>query len=153
MSVHHRTSMHRDAEAAFTIYESNNPVGIEHSAWNGSFLLIFRTGRIFTIHADTLNNRCNKDEYRQILGCPSIQWGFSTAKIAPTLRSGIPSGALALLLLTSDKPNSSACIRSGPGHFCPAPHVAMGVGLYLHPSPGASVILKQSRRGRPTYSL
>jgi hypothetical protein len=21
----------------------------------------------------------------------------------------------------------------GLGHFCPAPHVAMGVGLYLHP--------------------
>src|ERR1700722_781261 len=79
--MHHRTSMHRDAEAAFAIYESNNPVGIEHSAWNGSFLLIVRTGRIFTIHADTLNNGCDKDEYRQILGCPSIQWGFSTAKI------------------------------------------------------------------------
>jgi hypothetical protein len=23
------------------------------------------------------------------------------------------------------------CSLSGPGHFCPAPHVAMGVGLYL----------------------
>ena len=45
-----------------------------------SFLLIVRTRRIFTTHAATLKNGCDVDEYRWILGCPSIQWGFVTAR-------------------------------------------------------------------------
>jgi hypothetical protein len=37
-----------------------------------SFLLIVRTGRIFTTRSVTLNRGKQTDEYRQILGCPSI---------------------------------------------------------------------------------
>ena len=72
MSMHHRISMHRNREAAFAVHKSNNPVGIEHDARTGSFLLIVRTGRIFTTHVDTLRNGCDMDEYRRILGCSSI---------------------------------------------------------------------------------
>jgi hypothetical protein len=71
--------MHRDAEAAFTVYEPNNPLGIEHDLRNGSFLLIVRTGRIFTAHGAILRKGCDMNEYRRILGCSSIQWGFVTA--------------------------------------------------------------------------
>ena len=42
--------MHRYTEAAFTIHEANNPVGIEHITRIYSFLLIFRTGRFVTHH-------------------------------------------------------------------------------------------------------
>ncbi len=54
MPVHHRISMHRNGEATLTVHKTNNPVGIEHKTRNGSFLLIVRTGWIFTTHADTL---------------------------------------------------------------------------------------------------
>jgi hypothetical protein len=54
MPMHHRTSMHRYAEAAFAVHEPNYPVRIEHIARTGSFLLIVRTGRIFTAHISTL---------------------------------------------------------------------------------------------------
>ena len=52
--VHHRTAMHRYREATFAIHKTNNPVGIEHKTRNGSFLLIVRTGWIFTSHVFTL---------------------------------------------------------------------------------------------------
>jgi hypothetical protein len=45
-----------------------------------SFLLIVRTGRIFTFHISTLKTGCDMNEYRRILGCSSIQWGFVTAR-------------------------------------------------------------------------
>ena len=46
-----------------------------------SFLLIVRTRRIFTTHAGTLiKGVTDVNEYRWILGCPSIQWGFVTAR-------------------------------------------------------------------------
>jgi hypothetical protein len=70
--VHHRTSMYRDREATFTIHKSNNPVWIEHLARTGSFLLIVRTGWIFTAHIQTLRRGCDMDEYHRILGCSSI---------------------------------------------------------------------------------
>jgi hypothetical protein len=70
--VHHRTSMYRDREATFTIHESNNPVGIEHVARTGSFLLIVRTGWIFTVHVKTLRSGYDTNEYHRILGCSSI---------------------------------------------------------------------------------
>jgi hypothetical protein len=54
MPEHHRTSMDRHGEATFTIHKTSKPVGIEHKARTGSFLLIVRTGWIFTAHADTL---------------------------------------------------------------------------------------------------
>ncbi len=72
VSVHHRTAMNRTGETAFTVHESNNPVGFEHKTGTGSFLLIVRTGWIFTTHAATLNNGCDTDEYHRILGCSSI---------------------------------------------------------------------------------
>ncbi len=70
--VHHRTAMHRNGETTLTVHKTNNPVGIEHKTRNGSFLLIVRTGWIFTAHADTLREGCDMDEYHRILGCSSI---------------------------------------------------------------------------------
>ena len=62
-------------------YKTNHPVGIEHDMTRtGSFLLIVRTGRIFTTHIPTLKDGCDTNEYRRILGCSSIQWGFLTAR-------------------------------------------------------------------------
>jgi len=81
MPVHHRVSMHRNGETALAIHKSNNPIGIEHDiAKTRSFLLIVRTGRIITFHIGTLNKGCDMNEYRRILGCSSIQWGFLTAR-------------------------------------------------------------------------
>ena len=54
MPIHHRTAMKRHGEATFTVHETNDPVGFEHQARNGSFLLIVRTGRIFTTQVDTV---------------------------------------------------------------------------------------------------
>jgi hypothetical protein len=46
-----------------------------------SFLLIVRTRRIFTTHVGTKKTGViDVNEYRWILGCPSIQWGFATAR-------------------------------------------------------------------------
>ncbi len=67
-----------DIEASLTIDESGHPV--TQVAWDpiqpvrgtGSFLLIVRTGRIFTFHAITKSNGCDMDEYRRILGVSSI---------------------------------------------------------------------------------
>jgi hypothetical protein len=70
--VHHRTSMNRHGETTLTVHESSDPVGIEHKTRTGSFLLIVRTGWIFTAHADTLRTGCDTDEYHRILGCSSI---------------------------------------------------------------------------------
>ena len=69
---HHRSAMNRHGEATFTVHETNDPVGFEHKTRTGSFLLIVRTGWIFTTHADTLSSGCDKDEYHRILGCSSI---------------------------------------------------------------------------------
>ena len=80
MSMHHWVPMHGHREAAFSVHKSNHPVGIEHDTRTGSFLLIVRTSRIFTTHAGTLKNGCDVNEYRWILGCSSIQWGFVTAR-------------------------------------------------------------------------
>ena len=72
VSPHHRRTMHRHGEATFAVHKPNDPVGIEHEARTGSFLLIVRTGRIFTIHMVTQTDGCHMDEYRRILGCSSI---------------------------------------------------------------------------------
>ena len=71
-------STDRDVEAALSIDESSHPVA--QVAWDpikpvrgtGSFLLIVRTGRIFTFHASTQSSGCDMDEYRRILGVSSI---------------------------------------------------------------------------------
>jgi len=71
-------STDRDVEASLTIDESGHPV--TQVAWDpiqpvrgtGSFLLIVRTGRIFTFHATSPSNGCDVDEYRRILGVSSI---------------------------------------------------------------------------------
>ena len=78
---HHRTAMDRDTEATLSVHESHHPIGIEHDVNIGGFLLIVRTGRIVTVHGTTLWRGCDTDEYRRILGCSSIWWGFSTAKL------------------------------------------------------------------------
>ena len=57
----------RAAETAFPIDETSNP-----SAVPESFLLIVRTERIFTTHAETLKDGCDMDEYRRMLGVSSI---------------------------------------------------------------------------------
>jgi hypothetical protein len=58
----------RNAEAAFAVDEADDPL---RETW--PFLLIVRTGRIFTTHVHTLRNRCNNmNEYRRIHGVPSI---------------------------------------------------------------------------------
>jgi hypothetical protein len=67
-----------DVEASLTIDESRDPVAqvigdpIQPVRGTGSFLLIVRTGRIFTFHATTESNGCDMDEYRRILGVSSI---------------------------------------------------------------------------------
>src|SRR5205085_2590061 len=43
--------VHRDGEATFAVDESHDPVRIELEPRTRSFLLIVRTGRIFTAHA------------------------------------------------------------------------------------------------------
>ena len=113
----------RAAKTAFPIHETSNP-----SAVPESFLLIVRTERIVTTHVPTLEDGCHLDEYRRILGVSSI-W--------PTT-----------LRIVADAGGSTHCtlwefylrhicyylqIRKRLGHFCLAPHVAMRVGLYLHP--------------------
>jgi hypothetical protein len=73
-----RLSTDRDVEASLTIDESRDPVAqvtrdpIQPVRGTGSFLLIVRTGRIFTSHASTQTNGCDAGEYRRILGVSSI---------------------------------------------------------------------------------
>jgi hypothetical protein len=58
----------RNTEAAFAVDEADDPL---RETW--PFLLIVRTGRIFTIHAHTISSRCNNmNEYRRIHGVSSI---------------------------------------------------------------------------------
>jgi hypothetical protein len=58
----------RNAEAAFAVDEADDPL---RETW--PFLLIVRTGRIFTTHAHTIRSRCNNmNEYRRIHGVSSI---------------------------------------------------------------------------------
>ncbi len=62
-----RVAYHRDREAALTVDEADDPL---LDTW--PFLLIVRTGRIFTAHRRTLGTGCDlMDEYRRILGVSS----------------------------------------------------------------------------------
>jgi hypothetical protein len=54
MPAHHRTAMNRNGGTTLAIHETSDPVGIKHKTRTGSFLLIVRTGWIFTAHAGTL---------------------------------------------------------------------------------------------------
>jgi hypothetical protein len=56
-----------NAEAAFAVDEADDPL---RETW--PFLLIVRTGWIFTNHVSTLRNECDVDEYHRILGVSSI---------------------------------------------------------------------------------
>jgi len=56
----------RNAEAAFAVDEADDPL---RETW--PFLLIVRTGRIFTSHAGTPRTGCDMSEYRRILGVSS----------------------------------------------------------------------------------
>ena len=55
-----------DTEAAFSVDEADDPL---LDTW--SFLLIVRTGRIFTAHVFNLMMVCDMNEYRRILGVSS----------------------------------------------------------------------------------
>jgi hypothetical protein len=61
-----RVANHGDREAALAVDEADDPL---LDTW--PFLLIARTGRIFTSHAATLARGCDTDEYRRILGVSS----------------------------------------------------------------------------------
>jgi hypothetical protein len=56
----------RNTEAAFTVDEADDPL---LDFW--PFLLIARTGRVFTAHVETLSRPTDMNEYRRILGCSS----------------------------------------------------------------------------------
>jgi hypothetical protein len=62
----HRVANHGDGGAALTVDEADDPL---LDAW--PFLLIDRTGRIFTAHVAILSRGCDKNEYRQMLGVSS----------------------------------------------------------------------------------
>jgi hypothetical protein len=64
---HHAVALNRTTEAAFTVDEADDPL---LDPW--PFLLIARTGRIFTAHASTVVTATDMNEYRRILGCSSI---------------------------------------------------------------------------------
>jgi hypothetical protein len=61
-----RISIDRNAEATFTVDEADDPL---LDPW--PFLLIARTGRIFTAHVRTVTAATDMNEYRRILGYPS----------------------------------------------------------------------------------
>jgi hypothetical protein len=71
-------STNRDIEASLSVNESRYPVtqviwdSIQPVRGTGPFLLIVRTGRIFTTHAGTQTDGCDMGEYRRILGVSSI---------------------------------------------------------------------------------
>jgi len=56
-----------NAGAAFAVDEADDPL---RETW--PFLLIVRTGWLFTIHVCTLGIGCDMNEYHRILGVPSI---------------------------------------------------------------------------------
>jgi hypothetical protein len=61
-----RVAHYRDREAALAVHKADDPL---LDTW--PFLLIARTGRIFTAHVPTLKTGCDMDEYRRILGVSS----------------------------------------------------------------------------------
>ena len=61
-----RVANYRDRETALAVDEADSPL---LDPW--PFLLIARTGRIFTAHAPTLKTGCDMNEYRRILGVSS----------------------------------------------------------------------------------
>ena len=63
---HNGVTLDRTAEAAFTVDEADDPL---LDTW--PFLLIARTGRVFTAHVETLSRPTDMNEYRRILGCSS----------------------------------------------------------------------------------
>ena len=64
----------RNTEATFAVDEADDPL---RETW--PFLLIVRTGRIFTFHVSTQSSGCDMNEYRRILGVSSI-WPASHAR-------------------------------------------------------------------------
>ena len=61
-----RVSNHGDRETALAVDEADDPL---LDSW--PFLLIARTGRIFTAHSHTLSRGCDRNEYHRIHGVPS----------------------------------------------------------------------------------
>jgi hypothetical protein len=64
---HNCIPLDRAAKAALSIYEADDPL---LDSW--PFLLIVRTGRIVTAHVITIERGCDTNEYRRMLGVPSI---------------------------------------------------------------------------------
>jgi hypothetical protein len=59
-------------KAAFAIDEPDDPARIELLRRDFGFLLIVRTGRVFTFHEQGISRATDMNEYRRILGCSSI---------------------------------------------------------------------------------
>ena len=66
-ATHTLVALDRTAEATFSVDEADDPL-----LYPWSFLLIVRTDRILTDHVITLEMGCDMNEYRRILGVPSI---------------------------------------------------------------------------------
>jgi hypothetical protein len=62
--------MDAHAEAALAIDEARYVVGCQRASRPS--LLIVRTERVFTAHIGTLSHTTDMNEYRRILGVPSI---------------------------------------------------------------------------------
>jgi hypothetical protein len=66
-ATHALVALNRATETAFPVDEADDPL---LDAW--PFLLIVRTGRIFTAHVVNLMMVCDMNEYRRIHGVSSI---------------------------------------------------------------------------------
>jgi hypothetical protein len=110
----------------------------EDSQFPESFLLIVRTERIVTTHAQTIKSACDMNEYRRILGVSSI-WPTTRRIVADAEGSTHCTLWGFYLRHICYYPNRCRLFHRDRserlGHFCLAPHVAMRVGLYLHPRP------------------
>jgi hypothetical protein len=124
-----------DAETAFPINETSYP-----SADPESFLLIVRTSHVVTaVHTATIQRGCISLERRVAEDTTEFP-AYSRLLIAlsPTrgaaplcLQRGIPTlGTFVTTRFLSHRSSDEGVVER-PDHFCLAPHVAMGVGLYL----------------------
>jgi hypothetical protein len=108
----------------------------EDSQLPESFLLIVRTGRIVTTHH---TNQKVLVTWMSTVGYSEFPaYGRLLAASSPIRRAApialYGNSTLGTFVTTQRLAvTSSPFISERPGHFCLAPHVAMRVGLYLHP--------------------
>jgi hypothetical protein len=67
-----RVAVDRDREASFSVDEPRHPARIEIEHRPDGFLLIVRTGWIFTAHRHAPSEGVTLNEYHRILGVSSI---------------------------------------------------------------------------------